>query len=231
MRILITNLFAVALLLFGATSASAFAINMVERNGATSISAGSTVTVDVFLDAEPGIVLLSVGVLYDPTEFDYNGVASAALPIIYPAPAEAYGTTGALPGYILYAGGKPVTYLVPQQSPYWLPWPNPPAGKAQNNINYAENSLSPTTASGTNIWIGSMVFDVVDAGDGVALIELCNTCGGNVLAGEGGAVIDPATIPLTGTPITVTVPEPALAGLAFAALGTLALLHRRRRNR
>ena len=81
MRILTLNLLAVALLLFGATSASAFAVSMTARGAVSSLATSDTVTVEVFLDADGGITIFSVAVVNsNPAALLYDAAASAALP-------------------------------------------------------------------------------------------------------------------------------------------------------
>ena len=229
MRILITNLLAVALLLFGAASASAFAINMTARGATSGLTSSDTVIVDVFLDADPGIQLLSVGVLYpgDGTVL-YDGPGSAALTPI------GSGPSGAQPSYLLYtpASGSfmamvPLTILYPQQTPYWLNWPAPPPGQDQVNINYAEASLTPSLGSGTGIYIATLVFHIEPGFTGGS-VELSLTSGGNVLQAS-GSIVDPNTVPLSA-PIVLTgvVPEPTTAMLIGLGVLGLAVAGRRR---
>lgn len=113
-----------------------------------------TVQVDIYLDAGTGLQLLSFGVFYEDF-LTYDPVASAALSPKGPGPS------GAQPSYILYSppsGKGAATVLYPQHTPAFATWPNPPPGMGQVNIDYAEASFSPAEASGTNIWIASLVF-------------------------------------------------------------------------
>jgi len=201
MRILTLNLLAVALLLFGAASASAFAVSMTARGATSSLTTSSTVTVDVFLDADGGITIFSVAVLSDNAIVTYDAAASAAL-----APSGP-GASGAQPSYVLYAGGKPSTYLKPLQTPAFLEFPT--AGTGQVNVNYIENALGTTTATGTGIYIATLVFHVV-AAFSTSELSLAFTSS-NVLQ-TGTVVTDPATIGLSA-PISLTghVPEPTTA--------------------
>ena len=223
MRVLNICLLTAALLLTGATSASAYHYYM-DSNYTGPVAVDDTVIIDMHIDAEAGGQLLSFGILYDKTELLYNAVATTALPPKGP------GTSGAEPSYILYTAGKPATALYPTNKPAWIFWPAPPTGKSQVNVNFNVTDLfHPITASGTNIYVATMLFDVIAEGDGTALIELCKTCGGNVLR-INNVTIDPATIPVTGTPITVTVPEPAITSLGIAACVACVYLARRRRR-
>lgn len=223
MRSLYICFVSAALLFAGATSATAYEYFMSTDYDGSPVDVNDQVIIDVHIDADsPGLQLLSMGILYDPVELSYNGPATDALP------PQGPGSSGASPSYILYTPGKPATYLFPLVQP-WDPWPNPPAGKGQININFSVPSLlNPATATGTNIYIATMLFDVISEGDGAALIEVCTDCGGNVLR-VANVTIDPGTIPVQGTPITVTVPEPAVAALGIGALLACGYLARRRR--
>ncbi|MFP6630269.1 MAG: PEP-CTERM sorting domain-containing protein [Myxococcota bacterium] len=191
---------------------------------------GDSVTVDVFFDADGGVTIMSVAVIIsDPGVLLYDEVASAALT---PHPASV-GPSGAQPSYILYTAatgmgpsGMPTTYLAPLQTPAFLHFPldNP----ARVNINYTDPAFNTTTAMGTGIYIASMVFDVV-AESGFADLSLEMLSGNLIQAGT--FITDPATIALIGTPISVTVPEPAAGGLALAGLATVTLLYRTHRRR
>jgi len=204
------------------TQASAYAVELGTVYAGEGLDLSDTVIVDVFLDAVPaGLIFFSVAVLY-PNNGDlvYDGPASAALP------PQGPGTSGAQPSYILYTGGKGSTVLYPQQVPSWRNWPAPPAGKRQVNINYIEPTFTPASASGTGIYVGTLVFEVASMLNPTANIELCNTCGGNITE-NGNGIIPPSAIPLVNSPIVVNLPEPALATLALAGLATLYLVRRR----
>ena len=156
-------LLAALLALFGATNASAFAVSMTARGATTSLTTSDTVTVDVFLDADGGITIFSVAVVNsNPAALLYDAAASAALPLHPQAPGFG-GSSGAQPSYILYAGGKPATYLQPLQTPAFLISPFPPEtpGTEQVNVNYVAQDFNTTTATGDGIYVASMVFDVV----------------------------------------------------------------------
>ena len=231
MRILCTSLLAVGVLLFGATSASAFAMGMVPRGPINNLLPGDEVIVDVFLNAEPGLQLLSVGVLYPNNgTILYDGPATAALP-----PVTGSGN-GAQPSYILYSPGSgmaasmvPATLLEPVVSPYFTNWAgDTPPFADQVNIDYAEIGFNSAPASGAGIYIATLLFRI-QPGFFAGNIQLCMICGGNILRANdveiGPAMIDlsPALI-LTGG----TVPEPTTAMLiGFGVLG-VAIVGRRR---
>ena len=99
MRLLITNLLASALLIFGAASAHAFATTMTSNySNGTVLTTGDTVSVTVNFDSEGAadISLLSVSVLFNDTIMSWDQSASTS------------------PSYALYvSGGKGNQYLVP----------------------------------------------------------------------------------------------------------------------
>lgn len=226
MRILKLNLLAAALLLFGATSASAFAVNMVSRFATSSLTTSSIVVVDVFLDADPGLTLLSIGVLADDAYLNYDGPASSA--IARCGACVGGGLSGAQPSYILYTGGKNLSILYPLQTPHFVNWPGIlPPGKEQVNINYTEPAFKAAAASGVGIWIATLVWHVTQEFD-TASIELSMVAGGNILQ-TGAIIIPPSDIALSG-PISLTghLPEPTTAMLIGLGVIGLVVAGRRR---
>jgi hypothetical protein len=207
-----------------ASSATAFAVNMTARGSTSSLATSDTVTVDVFLDAEPGLALFAIGViLADDSALDYDPVASAAATRC--ATCIGPGTSGAQPSYILYTGGKPATILYPLQTPAFANWPGVLVypGSEQLNLNYADASFNSATASGTNIWIATLVFEVSQVFSFTTLF-LTMDAAGNVLAIDDGlTIVPPTAIGLSG-PIYITgvIPEPGTAtllGLGLVGLG------------
>ena len=227
------NLLAAALLLFGATSASAYSLDMTRRgfestNVVTGISSTSVITVDVFFtNNEVGDVdvgLLSVGVVFDNPGMQYDAVATEILPVIYAAPANPpYNTTGGGPAYILFApAGRGVIAMYRQQTP-WQTFPAPP-GSGQVNVNFAvPGGVGSTPAKASNTWIGSLVFHV-ESGYAGGLIQLCMTCGGNILSTTNG---NESTLVALGAPL-VLVPEPTTAALIGLGVLGLAIAGRRK---
>jgi hypothetical protein len=232
MRILKLNLLAVALLLFGATNASAFAINMVARGVTTSLTVSDTVTVDVFFDATAvGINLFGTNVLLsNASAISYDPVATAAAPAFGPAGG------GAQPAYILYDPGMagmpplPAVALYPQQTPTWLTFPVPPPGQQQVAINYAETNITDTfhtRTTGAGIWIATIVFHV-DQPFVSETLTISMTAAGSILE-LGSGIVPPGTIGLSA-PIVLTgvVPEPTTA--IMMGLGLLGLVISGRRK-
>ncbi len=150
--------------LFSIAPVSAFEIEHRIREEKAVYSAGDTVVVDLFLDADPNLSRFSVAVLGESKALSYDAASSAQLPIKYPAPAPAYGTTGARPAYILYGGGKPATLLRPhpEAQKAFRVWPKPVPGKLQVNIQFAEPNGRSATAGGREVWIASLFFKLVE---------------------------------------------------------------------
>ena len=122
----------------------------------------------------------------------------------------------------------PATSVYPLQNPAQT-WPgDKPPDTLQVNVNFAEGAINPAVASGSNIWIASLVFHVDDTSLASTEIAMTLEAGGNVLRSN-DVEIDPATVPLSA-PIQVTfAPEPTAASLAVAACVVTAYLARRRR--
>ena len=235
MRILTWNVLAAALLLFGATSASAYTVSFGARDAGgltnllTSLSSSNAFVVDVFFNNVGGdpIVAFSFGVVYDNPGLHYDKVASEQLA------AQGAAGPGAQPTYILYTPGSgttPATILYPIVTPSSNTWVAPAPGTHQVNINFLEPTFGAAPATGSNIWIASLLF-VVNAGYAGGQITLCSTCGGNALgttiAGV-GAIVDAGVVNL-GAPITlVTVPEPTTAALIGLGILGLAIAGRRK---
>ncbi len=227
-RLLVWILSVVALVAGGAPPVGAWAVAMNVRGGGplSSFTTSDTVTLDLLLDAEPGLQSFSVSVLHNDV-LGYDPVASASLPIVHAAPPASYGTTGARPAYILYAPGPPAAALYPVPgSAAWPAWPSPPAGKGQEKVDYATGSLASTLASGTGIWIASLVLHVTAEFD---TAEIFLDPGGIIIQANGSA-IDPASVILP-EPIVLTghaVPEPLTGLLMGAGLVVAAAASRRR---
>ena len=226
MRILSLNIGVALLLLLAAANASAFAVNMTARGATDSLTTSSTVTVDVFLDATGGITIFSVAVMSDPAVLKYDAAASAALPLHPQSPLYG-GSTGAQPSYVLYGMvGKSATYLKPLQTPAFLEFPV--TGTGQVNVNFIENALGTTTATGTGIYLASLVFHVL-ADFATSELSLAFTSANLI---QTGVVVTPESAIGLSAPITLagppTIPEPTTAMLI--GLGVLGLLLAGRRR-
>jgi hypothetical protein len=147
MRLLITNLLATALLLFGAASASAYAINLSTNYSGLVLGVSDTVTVQVTLDTQgnpDGIIAFSMGIEFDPGVLAYDHGASSS------------------ETYLLYVNGK-TPYLTPlgivgNEGP--LTWGLNPE---QVNIDWGSTALGSAgvaPASGGGL-LATLVFHVV----------------------------------------------------------------------
>jgi len=211
MRLLITNLLATAMVLFGAMSASATTVNVTSDYAGGVASVGTLVNVTLTLDApDTGIQLMGINVAFDNTALQYNQAASLA----------ATGT----PTYILYVGGMMSSALYAQQDP-WQTWPFPPAGQGQVNVNWADPSFIGTQTTGSGIKIAELQFEVIAVGDGIGEVDVfVDSAFGGILQVNGAVV----TLGLTGTPVNVITPEPSTAILVGLGLLGLGVAGRRR---
>jgi len=211
-------------LLFAVSAATAhgFEITMTAQGPVDSLSVGDTVIVDVFLDSDGPITIFSIAVTHDiPSALVYDGAASAALPT-NPGAGPFGGSNGNQSSYILYeAVGRNSNFLAPVQTPYFKTFPVT-SPVEQVNINYNENALGETNATGTGIYIATLLFNVTEDFD-TASLSLAWTSANLIQAGT-VVVCDPSNIGspdcALSPPITLT-PEPGLAGMAVASVLTL----------
>ena len=211
MRLLITNLLATAMVLFGAMSASAATVNVTSDYAGGIATVGTLVNVTLTLDApETGIQLLGVNVAFDNTVLQYNAQSNASVGV---------------PSYILYnSTGMPMVALYAQQDP-WQTWPFPPAGQGQVNVNWADPSFIGTQVTGSGIKIAELEYEVIALGGGTGQIEVfVDSAFGGILQINGAVV----TLGITGSPVNVITPEPSTAILVGLGLLGLGVAGRRR---
>jgi hypothetical protein len=194
-----------ALLVAAASTADAYAIRY-SVSPLGSLSTSDTIQVDVYLDADPGLQLLSIGVLWETDVLSFQPLASSS------------------PSYILYTpspGPGEAAWLEPTRDP-WIEWPGlKPPGFSQVNLDFnTPLPIYPSPASGTNIWLSSLVFHVDDASGGPPILDVTLEAAGNVLHSY-DVDVDPADVPIT------LIPEPATA--AMLGLGLALALRRGRR--
>ena len=221
-------LLATAAMLFAASTASSYGVSMVASTPTTGLMPGDQVIVDVFLDSDGPITIFSVAVINDlPLGLVYDGAASAALPT-NPAAGTFGGSNGNQSSYILFeTAGRATNYLVPAQTPYFLNFPPETAGTEQVNINYNENALGTTNATGNGVYIATLLFHIV-ADFTTANLSLAFTTSNLIQA---GTVVVPASTITLSAPITLTgvaVPEPTTAMLIGLGILGLAFAGRRR---
>ena len=217
MRLIIINLLAAALLSVSAGTASAILFTLGGADG-QEVAAGDQVSVTVTMDTQEtvGITVMSAGVLFDDTRLTYNPGASSTV------------------SYVLYGGKGGGGYLKAAQTCGGYPGATAGAGcdlalDGQVNVDYVSVDLTNGTQNSGVVMLVTLVFDVIDPqNDGSAFIELTSTSPGNVVGQPGGGSVDPSLDSGTGN---VVVPEPAIAGLALAALITVGGLRSRERRR
>ena len=214
MRLLMTNLFATALVLFGASTASAFSSAMTTSyNGTDVLGVGDFVDVEIFFDATaPGVQFYTVGVLWDANVFDYVPQSNASVGV---------------PTYVLYgvigAGMTAMnTSLVPLQDP-WIQWAGAtPPGKEQVNIAWYDPSFAGAGGTGL-VKLGEIRLVVTGLGSGTGDVSISNTTGGSILQVFDAQVANPVS-----GDFAVITPEPTTAVLEGLGLLGLGVAGRRR---
>ena len=118
--------------------------------------------------------------------------------------------------------------MYPTQTPHanWTGANQP--NKLQVNLDFADLTFSPNQSSATNVWIASLVFHVEPDYMGGTIDLTLNAPQGNLIFANGDTTV--GSTAMLGAPITLTVPEPALASLVLAGLTTVGLLYLRRRK-
>lgn len=216
MRLLKINMLAIALVLFGAFSASAYQLSLVPTTPTTVANIGDLISFDVFLDTEgaSGITLFSSALIYDPTVVQYRPDLSDAEDY-YPLYAPALGK-GSVP-----------TWLEPTFDPPGL-WINPTPGTQQVNVDFIETNLGNTTATATNLYLATLTFEAVGYGTstgywGFAPPTITGIFSVNQVDVAGTLAF------ATGSPtMTVVIPEPTTALLVGLGLVGLGVAGRRR---
>jgi len=205
MRIFIGKLLvAGALFFFSASTASALAVSLGGLDATAAPGGTVSVTVTIDTEATTGIVLLSVGVLFDDTKLSYDKPASSAT------------------SYALYGGRGGGGFLAASSTCGGYPTDGTACSLRvgttnQVNVDYVSADLSNGTANTGSFLAATLVFNVLPGVFGDAAISLSLSSPGNTVTLGSG----PGTATLSGSGI-VTIPEPTTAlliGLGLAGLG------------
>jgi hypothetical protein len=205
-------------ILLAAADADAYAISYDLFSGGERVPSYSyvyaydTVTVDIYLDTEPGLNLFSLGVLWPTQQATFLAEASSG------------------PSYILYSPGAAMTGHAQWLEPYgfpWVEWPgDKPPGTSQVNVAFAGVPLAPSLEAGTDIWVASLVFQVAYPPGYLYAeqIQLTLAAAGNAFVVDDGVFLGPADVP-----ITRRIPEPGTAALVVGGVALGLVAQRRRR--
>ncbi len=227
MRLLTVNLLAIALLVVGATSASAYRLDISSNYDGVSVkSASDTVTISIAFDTEGAadVALLGIGVIYDTGILAYNrGASSSDNYLLYTTSRNAYLRAANSCG-----GG----YGAPNAGMGCSPHPTL-ADQVQVDFfssKVGSNEGVPTATTGAE-WLVSLVFHVTGVGDGFGDITITlNPVRSGILqlgSASGGAQPPLAVNVLTGASGVIT-PEPTTALLLSLGLIGLGVAGRRR---
>jgi hypothetical protein len=165
---------------------------------AGTVPVGGTFDVDVIAayDGSPILTGIFVSAGWDPTELSLVSASDAPFNIFF-------GASGSLAKF-----SDPKSFA------------NDPAG----TIRTVQFGATPgqSGGAGEDTVITTLQFEVVSEGDGTAEIDVIFNSGDGLFGGAGPSEIFPPDAEVFG--VTVNVPEPASAALAFSALGSVALI-------
>ena len=202
MRLMIINMLAAALVLFGAASASAYTVTMTNDYNGQQPQVGEVITAQLTFDTEgeADVQLLSVSVIFDDSQFSYALPAGAGNPT-----------------YMFYTPvGRGFNMLLES------------AQNGELRVNTTNQILFDFTNSDSlpsgNVLAGSTLMATIEftvtAFTGPALFDVTSTAPGNVL--QLGPAHGNQTVGLPTSGDFSTVPEPTtavLVGLGLLGLG------------
>ena len=210
MRLLIINMLTLALLVLGATSASASSVWMTEvgwTSSVTQFEVSDTVRITVSIDADPNIAVLGVGVVADPGLAYDQGLSSTTSYLFYGGKGAYLVATDACGGYPGGAG--------------CIPYPLDPQ---QVNIEYISSSLPGGSLLGGTAQMVELVFHASAPGAHVLSFRFDPDMGGIHQLGDGSR----PPLGLGGDLVVHVIPVPTTALLVGLGLVGLAVAGRRR---
>jgi hypothetical protein len=222
MRLLITNVLAMALLLFGVASANAFSTSMSSNYGGSDLGNGDTVTVTVDFDTGgvADIQVLSVSVLFNDAVVTYDGPASQS-------PTYALYNAGGRGNVSLANLSTNMSIRAGTSNQILLDWSSTsvPTGTRDGCGDYGTYPANggPSGTGACGFTMATLVFNVTNAGDDAAF-TLSSNSPGNVLSLGDGSTPGNA---VSGD-FVVTTPEPTTAVLVGLGLLGLGVAGRRR---
>ncbi len=227
MRISTVNLLAIALLIVGATSASAWRLDVTSNyDGVSILSPSDTVTITLALDSESAVdvALLGIGVIYDTGVLAYNrGASSSDNYLLYTSPRNAYLRAANSCG-----GGYGAANAGMGCSPH-------PTLPDQIQVDFFSSQVGSNTgvpiATVGAEWLVSLVFHVAAVGDGFGDIDITMDpvrSGILQLGSASGGIQPPLDVNQAANATGVITPEPTTALLLSLGLIGLGVAGRRR---
>jgi len=217
MRLLITNVLAMALLMFGAASANAFSTSMSSNYGGGDLSTSDTVTVTVDFDSTGNdIAILSVSVLFNEAVVSWDQGASSS-------PTYALYVAGGRANVSLAELSTNMTIRAGTSNQILLDWSSNslPSGTRDQCGDYGTYPVNG--GNGCGFTMATLVFHVDNQSDDAAF-TLSNSSPGNIF--QLGDTSQPGNA-VSGDFI-VTTPEPTTALLVGLGLLGLGVAGRRR---
>ncbi len=228
MRLLTASLLAIALLIVGATSASAWRLDVTSNyDGVSTLGHSDTVTITLAFDTEGAadVVLLGIGVIYDTGVLAYNRGASSTDNYLLQMNTRC--------AYLRAANSCGGGYGSPNAGMGCSPHPTL---ADQVQVDFFSSQVGSNAGVGAATtgaeWLANLVFHVAAVGDGFGDIDITMDpirSGILQLGYESGGIQPPLVINQAANATGVITPEPTTALLV--GIGVLGLCSVSRRER